>query len=134
MNTTGIFASFIAALLLTMMFATRYRSRGPMGGLGIFFLVIFLASWAGQLWIAPVGPAFLGVAWVPLFFISLLAAMLLMAASTPLPENFSKTKAEEIEKVSATALGIFFWIALLLFIISIFLGYYFSPRPLLFAK
>ena len=134
MNTAGIFASFIAALLLTMTFANSYRSRGPIGGLGIFFLIIFLASWAGQLWIAPIGPKFLGVAWVPLFFISLLSAMLLMAASSPLPKNFSKTRVSEMEKVSATALGIFFWIALLFFLFSILLGYYFAPHPLIFSK
>jgi hypothetical protein len=130
MHIYGIVASIIIALLLTLIFSTSYRHRGPWGGLLFFFLVIFLASWAGQLWI-PRGPVLFGVAWVPLVFIGVLVAILLLAAgSSAIDRAPVNPPAEKIaqEDASILAIGFFFWLLILILIIAITVGYWVLPE------
>jgi hypothetical protein len=139
---TGIFAALLVALLFTLVFSASYRKRGSWGALLIFFLIIFLASWAGQLWINPIGPMVYGVSWVPLIFVGLVFAFLLMAASPPQPPKRKGTtggigasgisasnapadsESTEEEEVAALAVGVFFWILLIVLFVAIVLGYY----------
>jgi hypothetical protein len=130
MHVYGIIASIIIALLLTLIFSTSYRHRGPWGGLLFFFLVIFLASWAGQLWI-PRGPVLFGVAWVPLVFIGVLVAILLLAAGSsaidraPVNPPAEKTVQED---ASILTIGFFFWLLILILITAITIGYWILPE------
>jgi hypothetical protein len=41
------------------------RSGGSSTGLALFFLIIFLSTWAGGIWVHPVGGLVGGVHWVP---------------------------------------------------------------------
>jgi hypothetical protein len=131
MHLYGIFASILVALLLTLIFSTSFRHRGPMGGLLFFFLVIFLASWASQLWIGPFGPVYFGVALVPLIFVSVLVAVLLLAAGASAidraPVNPPKEKVTPAEG-SLLAIGFFFWLLVLILIAAIVIGYWVIPE------
>jgi hypothetical protein len=130
MHAYGILASILVALLLTFIFSTSFRHRGPMGGLLFFFLVIFLASWASHLWIAPFGPVFFGVALVPLIFVAVLVAVLLLAAGAsaidraPVDPPREKTTTEER---SIMAIGFFFWLLVIILIAAIAIGYWVVP-------
>lgn len=130
MHAYGILASVVVALLLTLIFSTSFRHRGPMGGLLFFFLAIFLASWASHLWISPFGPVFFGVALVPLIFVGVLVAVLLLAAgSTAIdraPVNPPKEKTTAAES-SILAIGAFFWVLVIILITAIVIGYWVIP-------
>lgn len=137
MHIYGIIASILIALLLTLIFSTSYRHRGPWGGLLFFFLVIFLASWASQLWINPFGPMLFGVAWAPLLFVGVLIAVLLLAAGASAIDKTPVTPGPEVtpQEGSILAIGLFFWILVLILIAAIAIGYWILPeRPIISTK
>lgn len=113
-------AALIVAFLIVLLFSIF--SKRPMSGLWIILLIIFLAAWSSQLWITPFGPVLLGIAWVPLFVVSLFFAFLIFAIIPPI--SAPTTDASKGEEGAAITLGLFFWIMLILLITSIFVGYY----------
>lgn len=114
-------AALIITFLVVLLFSTL--SKRPLRGLGLFFLLIFLATWAGQLWLRPFGPVSFGVVWVPLIVVSLFFGLLIMALVPPRSLN---SKAEASDK-AGIAIGTFFWIILLVLILSLAVGYYKLP-------
>jgi hypothetical protein len=127
MNYVIIPAAFIIAIILTMVFASSYRGVGPLGGLLLFFLVVFLATWAGQLWIRPFGPIYWGVKWLPLVIVSLVFSLLMVALSPRVPlvrPDPGKDDIHEPRNEKVAALGIFFWVLLAILLISVIVGYF----------
>ncbi|HEY6160437.1 MAG TPA: hypothetical protein VI112_04415, partial [Bacteroidia bacterium] len=123
------------ALLLTLVFSTSYRHQGPLGGLLLFFLIIFLATWAGQLWISPIGPLMLGIAWGPLVFVAFLFAILLMALAAGNPKPAKTNNASEaVNEGPVVAIGMFFWFLLVILLVAIAVGYYRHPEKPLIAE
>jgi hypothetical protein len=119
--------AFIIALFLTVIFA-GFRRSGPWASLFIFFLLVFLASWAGGLWMAPVGPRLWGAYWVPFLLVGLIFALLLAAMP---PDRHSESSVELVEPKKAkkeqerltTALGVFFWVLVIVLILAILARY-----------
>jgi hypothetical protein len=122
MNHYYIVPSALIITLIIMLIVSLFSKR-PLPGLWIFFLIVFLATWAGPLWIAPFGPLIWGIAWIPMFLISLFFWFLILALIPPLPKPKASNKAEE----ATFAIGIFYWIILILLITSIGIGYYKLP-------
>jgi len=113
------------AILFTLIFAIGLRRTGPWANVWIFFLVIFLAAWAGGLWISPAGPVFLGIYWLPILFFSFIFAVLLASA---VPPERPEPKVETISQVKrkeamAKAYDVFLWILLISLVMMIILGY-----------
>lgn len=139
MSGYGILGALFVAVLLTLLFSRSfshrgksYNHRGPFRGLLLFFLVVFMAAWASQLWLRPIGPTALGVAWAPFTFVAFLVAILLVAASSAAGKTGSKeiTEKENLSPTEAAplfAIGLFFWILLLVFLAAILVGYYNEP-------
>jgi hypothetical protein len=112
-------------LLLTALFGAVFRTRGPGAAWWTFLLIVFLAAWAGGLWVRPFGPPLFGVTWLPFLLMGLFFALLLAAA---IPVRPPRTRAEAIaqaraEEATVTAIGVFFWILLIGLLVSILLGY-----------
>lgn len=123
-----IFAAFIMAFLFTFLFSVGFKNKGPWGILWIFFLIIFLASWAGQLWISPIGPLFYGISWLPLLFVAIIFAIILAATSSPGYNRKSVANDDsKVTKEPAVVLGVFFWLLLVILLIVIAIGYYRTP-------
>ncbi len=117
--------ALLMAFLFTLIFAIGLRKTGPWASMWVFFLVVFLAAWAGGLWISPFGPAFLGIYWVPILFFSFIFAILLASATPPRRpepkvETISEVKEEEAAEKAFNAL---FWILLVTLVAVILLGY-----------
>ncbi|MEX2592665.1 MAG: hypothetical protein WD426_07815 [Anditalea sp.] len=138
-----IIGAIIVAIVITLIFFYALSARGPWGTLWSFFLIILLIVWASSLWIAPTGYVYWGVDWIPLLFIGVLIALLLTAIP-PSRDNYYrgvkgdvvgddvveddvverdviKPKKEEAEAVSA--IGIMFWIFVVLMVIAVMAGY-----------
>jgi len=79
-------------LALTAIFAGLFRRSGPWASNLVFFAIIFLAAWAGGVWIAPIGPTLFGVYWIPYLIFGLMAALL------PLPDRPEKGKCPTRQK------------------------------------
>jgi hypothetical protein len=112
------------ALFFTVFFTLLGRRAKPWPVVLVFFLLIFLAAWAGGIWITPVGPTFLGIYWISFFAAGLIFALLLVAVtafSSPRSQD-SKDKIRQEEDLEVT-ISAFFWILLLSLIAAIIIGY-----------
>jgi hypothetical protein len=102
--------ALVIGLVLTAIFSAGLRGERSGGALLVFFLVIFLAAWAGGVWIAPVGPLLFDVYWLPFVGMGLLFALLLLALlppPAPTPVESAPTPAEDAVLLG---MGWFFWI------------------------
>lgn len=128
MTTQFVFSLVIALSVSLIVSLFLRRQVVPRVGFFFFFLMLFLLILAGGLWIRPFGPTFYGVFWLPLVIVGLFAGLFLYH-STPdrLPRNRREKvqrmqKQEErrqLEQLTYVTLDIFFWIIIILLIISI---------------
>jgi len=121
MNYYIIPAAILITFIITIIFSLI--SKRPFSGLWFFFLIIFLITWSGHLWITPFGPIVLGLAWGPLFLVSLFFSFLILTIVPPIPIN-KKNELKNAEDGPLIAMGMFFWIIIVLLILSIVFGYY----------
>jgi hypothetical protein len=87
----------VIAALLTAVFALGFRRREWDAGLLYFFFILFLATWAGGLWVGPYGSLLWGVPWATFLLVGVLPALLLTALiplrrQRPTPEGEAGTR------------------------------------------
>jgi len=118
--------AFVIALLLTGLFARLFR-RTPAGiGVLIFFVILFLATWAGGIWVAPLGPTLFDVPWLTFLLVGLFIAFILTAIVPPprRPRTAREAAAyAEAEAEAAIAIDIFFWVLIAGLIAAILVAY-----------
>jgi MFS family permease len=124
-----IFGDFLIALIIALFFTTvltisgkKHRSWRKI--IAIFLIMLF-ASWAGGIWITPVGPAFLGIYWLSFFVVALITVLILETVSTLHAAPFKEDKKETQKKEEAleVLISTSFLILLIVFVIIIVLGY-----------
>jgi hypothetical protein len=76
------------------------------------FVVIFLATWAGGVWLAPIGPVIWGLNILSFVISGVLIALLITAVA---PGRLPRTRAEALRKEDSRrqavrTAGVFFWI------------------------
>ena len=115
MTVLEILLTILIAVVIGILFYYLFRSTGPWGSLWSFLLILILAGVAAEAWIEPVGPVFYDVAWVPTLFVIILFALFLAAASPPRDRRIARSPEAEPseEEGAAVAVGIFFWIFML---------------------
>lgn len=127
-----ILAILILALLLTALFNFGLRAKGPWGSFWTFFLVLLCGIWIVAIWVEPIGPVWYGAPWIDFVFVGILLALILAAATPPGPSHptirpiTNRARMEEINEKEDTnpdsAIGIFFWMMILIFVIAIAAG------------
>jgi small-conductance mechanosensitive channel len=122
MSYSIIFVALVTAFLLTLLFSKSFRNKGPFGGLLLFFLIIFLSTWSGQLWIHPVTKPIFGVDWGLLIFTAIVFSVMMMALSAPASKSMPHEK--PVNQEAGIAIGLFFWILIILLIVAVASGYY----------
>jgi len=94
------------------------------------FLLIFLAIWAGGVWIRPFGPTLWGLHWLVFVLAGLMISLLLiiiLPRKTPAGRHETLNMLErvelekELETLTYITLGIFFWILIIGLVIAIIL-------------
>ena len=120
--------ALVIALILTGIFVFVFRSKRPWPSLLWFFLIILLSSWAGGVWMYPVGPPVRGISWLSFLIVGLLAALLISAATLPEPrestvELVDLQEKESERKAAKRVFNIFFWILFALLILVILTRY-----------
>jgi hypothetical protein len=114
-------------MALLLIFILSLVLKRPIRGFGYVFIILFLGTWVGQLWVPPAGPVYFGVAWIPFIFMNLLLVFLILAlASTPVRGK----KGEEAEAPIIVA-GFFFWFFILLLLIALITGYYYRTPAII---
>lgn len=117
--------AFFTALVISLIFSRRFRRIGPWPNFWAYFFIIFLAIWAGGIWVSPVGPSLLGVYWLPFFVVGLTMGLLFAVA---LPRSKPRTRGEALrkadqERAAVEAFSLFFWGIILIFSIAIIARY-----------
>ena len=127
-NYYEIVAALLMALIITVFFSGVLKHSGPWDAIWLVFITIFLASWAGYLWINPFGPMVMGVSIMPIFVVGLIFAFILAAVTTPKQRVVKDLEIkEEVPADTKVAIGIFFWIVLILLVVAIITGYWRTP-------
>jgi hypothetical protein len=132
-----ILFALLMAFIFTLIFAVGFRRPGPWSSIWAFFAVIFLASWAGGLWISQIGPAFAGIYWLPIILVSFIFALLLASfvpGSRRRPKVDTISQVEQEETAKEKVFDVFFWIFLVSFLVIIILGYFVPNRGIIVTK
>jgi hypothetical protein len=122
----AFFIALIISVILGGLLGWERPDRPGIGSALVFlFLILFLATWAGGVWITPFGPAAWGVFWLPFLVVGIIIAFLIVAlvpTRRPRTRQEAAQQAEE-ESENASMLGGLFWFFIILLIIAIIAGY-----------
>lgn len=136
----GILGTILVAILISALFYYAFNARGPWGSFWSFFLVLLLIIWAASLWVRPIGPVYWGIAWIPLFFVGLVFALLLAAIPTSDTRDILREdeiaeaererqvnpaeakRSRDINRTAATVSGLF-WVFMVILLLVIIIGY-----------
>lgn len=115
-------AALTVAAVLSALFAMATWKRGSRKGLFWLFVILFLATWAGGVWMRPFGPVLWGIHWLSFLLIGGVVALILAAAqSKPSPQGRQETidllermeQKREVGEIVWITLSLFFWILVL---------------------
>lgn len=122
----AVFALAVA-FFLTVIFVALGLCARSWRRILVFFSLVFLAAWAGGIWITPVGPRFLGVYWLSFFVVGLIFALLQEALSASRKRSAPQDKVDELEAKEGREIeqvfDVFAFILLVAFIVVIVIGY-----------
>jgi hypothetical protein len=127
-----ILTALVVALVLSLVFALVTPGEKKKTGLFWLFLILFLATWAGGVWIRPFGPTLWGIHWLTFVLVGILVALFLaLSAPRRAPRGRRETidmlermkKEEELETATYLTLGLFFWILLAFLVVAVFVRY-----------
>jgi len=124
-----LYALFIG-LSIAWFFSLFFGHRGPWNNFFLFFIVVFLFSWGGGVWITPVGPTFWGVSFLPFLFMAIFITLLLSVATPRSARRRKVSKEKAIEETELqVAFDIFYWILIIVLAVVVFSPYVFRLRP-----
>ncbi len=135
-----LYALFIG-LGIAWLFGLALGTRGPWNSFIWFFLVIFLFSWGGGVWLTPFGPTGWGVSWLPFLFVGFFVTLLLLAATPRSARGRRALNARDAtaanlkervadEKETESAVDVFFWVLIVFLAAVIFCSYMWHPYHL----
>ena len=124
--------SLLIAVIVTGVFLFLVRQTGRRTGLLWLFLLVFLAVWAGGVWVRPFGPTLWGIHWVSFVLVGVLVILFLIIFMPKRPprgrhetiDMLDRIQDEKnMEELAWITLSIFFWILLFGLVIAIVLRY-----------
>ena len=119
-----LLTAFVITFIVIIVFSTPLRRHGG-AAFWMFAIILFLAAWAGGLWISPFGPVIYNIYWMP-FFIAAIICALLITALTPESRKyivFGTEKNEKADDDTLRVIGLFSWILVVCLLIVIILKY-----------
>jgi hypothetical protein len=122
-----ILIALAVAGLCTVVLALWLGARGPNRLLGYasLFLFLFMAVWAGGIWVHPIGPELWGTAWIGFMATGAVFSMMLAAFLSRIPDMPKEAAAE----VGALGFGAFFYLLVFAFLAAIVTHYTWLPMP-----
>ena len=122
---SDLIAALVIAAVLAFVLGAGVR-RQPVGSVLLaMFAVLFLATWAGGAWMAPVGPRVAGTHVASFVIVGLVLALLMTAF---IPRHPPRTRGEALRQAdarrqTATFIIVFFWLAVAALLAGIALRY-----------
>ncbi len=120
-----ILIALVVAGVCTGVLAWWLGPRGPNRVLGYLslFLFLFMAVWAGGLWVRPIGPELWGTAWLGFMVTGVVFSLVLAAFLSRLPN----TTPQMVSEVVALGLGMFFYVLTFVFLVGVVTHYTWHP-------
>jgi hypothetical protein len=117
------------AVVLSFILVQVIGRERALAGFLVFMAVILLMSWAGGVWLRPIGPAAGGVYWLPFVLTGLLVALLIAAfhytkevREAPLSHATQDRKVHDV-KVTTEA-SVLLWVLLVVRVVVIAVSYF----------
>ena len=130
--TALIVAIFFSVLLVFALGWERPDRKGILHTIGYVFIIIFLSTWAGGVWLTPLGTRIGSVRWLPFFIVGFIVTLMLITLIPPRRrgdrstiEVIEKNGDERIDRETTKVLNIFFWVLVIILIITIIAHYLF---------
>lgn len=120
-----ILISLAISLVLTLIFPVGIRGLRTLLMIR-FFIVLFLFTWAGGIWIVPFGPIVLHRAWIPLVIAGWVGALLLTAVLPTRTETGPRGSLERGWFPGFSLIDPIYWILVLTLLAAAFARYTFS--------
>lgn len=132
----AIVVALVFTAILVAIFGRGGYEEGGWATALIVFGVLFLTSWAGGVWLTPVGPQLFGVPWLPFVLMGFVAALLLSAMSPARPPRTMREAREQADaqEVVATTASAFVWILAGCLIFAITLHYAYQQQQVAGAR
>lgn len=115
-----LFYVLVTTLVLTAVFAVGFRRQRRWQIVLVFFVTLFLTTWAVGVWISP-APS---TSWLPYLIVGLLFALLLTAL-IPLSRTLQggRTREAEEKAIAIVVMDLFFWILVIGLVAAIIVRY-----------
>ncbi|NBB91137.1 MAG: hypothetical protein GVY23_08020 [Spirochaetes bacterium] len=120
-----ILTALIMAGVLTGIVTGVFRRHRHTVDAVVFFVVIFLATWGGGLWLRPSGPTVYGVYWFPFLVVSFIVSLILITfIPRRLPQSTEEAR-EQIERrrTLESVFSVFLLILIVVLILAVVFGY-----------
>ncbi|MBD3322774.1 MAG: hypothetical protein GF350_16860 [Chitinivibrionales bacterium] len=120
-----ILTALLIAALLTAIFSFALRIARTKEIL-FFFFILFLATWAGGLWLVPFGPYLWGIRIFPFLFFALVIALLLAGFSHPWYRPRTRGEAlrqSDIQRDERVIINGLLWTLIVFLVVAIFVRY-----------
>lgn len=114
---TDLLFAFLVALVASIILALLYNGRGVKRAAGwsgfiFLFLLMLLATWAGGVWILPIGPVLWDGYWLTFAVTGTMIALLFAALLLSRPSPPTRNGGVREEELVGLTIGAFFWIAI----------------------
>lgn len=121
----AIVVAVVFTAILAAIFGREGYEEGAWATALILFGILFLTSWAGGVWLTPIGPQLFGVPWLPFVLMGFVAALLLAAMSPGRPPRTPREAREQADaqEVVGTTASAFAWILAVCLIFAITIHY-----------
>jgi len=121
-----LIAAFVITLVLSLIFGLGLRILRIRTTIWAFFLLLFFATWAGGMWMLPVGPPLWGVSWMSFVVVGVVVALIISVFITSRPPLRRRSQEEAEVRDRAEVLNLFnryYWVLMALLGGAIVLGY-----------
>ena len=125
-----VVAVFFSVLLVFALGWERPDRKGVLPTILYLFILIFLFTWAGGIWLTPMAPTTWNISWLPFFIVGFIITLMLITLIPPrwrrhrsTIEIIEKKEDERIDRETAKVLNIFFWVLLIILTITIIVRY-----------
>jgi hypothetical protein len=125
-------AALIVAVSVSALFVLFTKRRGRRTGLIWLFLIVFLATWSGGVWIKPIGPSLWGIHWLGFFLVGIMVGLIMAVFSYQKPpmgrhETLAMLERmeerERLREATYITLSLFVWVLLIALIVAVILRY-----------
>jgi hypothetical protein len=127
-----IIVSLMMAAFLSLIVVVAFKKRLSWSATLWFFITTFLASWAGSLWLGPLGPSMKGVHWLPPLLVGSTAGLIfLVFAPRRAPKSRLETlemleeiqQTREMERATKISFSVVLWVMMFTLLAAIIVRY-----------